>query len=208
MKRKIQGLKRYISSKEKLELAKLKVKYADLLAIKFYEASEKERRDKWTWLYNTVDGKRFRLLQYKRAIHNISRRLTKPETIGRDFDQHTIEIYEIELKAPRGFNVFTLDRSEIQAKIFSLWRDTTAGNNWAELKRNIAMMQRGKLRRCKIEARAKSRIFTYKKKWEETASFGFNTFGLKGKKKAPVDTRKFSVLRQGGKARNHVKRGN
>jgi len=176
MKKKIKPLKRYITSEEKLELARLSRKHKEILDIKFYKADEANRRKKWKWLYQTTEGKRYRELQYKRAKHNVARRLTDPGTIGRDFDYHTIEIFELERAAPRGFEVFTNDRNLVQAKKFHLWRNTVAGSNWAELKRNIAMIQRGKLARCKIEQRNNSRIFTYKKKWEKEATFGFNTF--------------------------------
>jgi len=183
---KIKPLKRYITSIEKLELEQLKSKYQAILEMKFYEVTTEEKRMKWNWLYNTTEGNRFRLLQYKRARHNIARRLTDPGTIGRDFDRHTIEIYEIENGAPRGFEVFTMDRNPLQKRIFNLWKGTVPGKNWRELKRNIALMQRRKLRRCKIEAGLKKRIFTYKKKWYKEETLGFNSYVSKSKRK-PTD---------------------
>lgn len=190
---KIKPLKRYITSIEKLELLELKNKYQAILAMKFYESKEEERRIKWNWLHNSKDGKRFRQLQYKRAKHNIARRLTDPGTIGRDFDHHTIEIYEIERQAPRGFNVYQGDRSFMQNRIFREWKKTPDGKNWAELRRNIALMQRKRLRRCKIEISTNRRVFTYKKKWEKEETIGFNTFFSK------KSTSKHSVQKKGGR---------
>ena len=94
-------------------------------------------------------------------------------------------MYEIEQRVPRGFSVFNEDRTPIQAQIFNQWIKTPEGSNWRELKRNLGMIYRGKLKRCKIEIRARnSRILTYKKDWDHTVdgNTGFNNYkSRKGK---------------------------